>query len=218
MFTGIVQALGVVQAISRRSTGARLTVIAPDLQRPIIDGASICVSGACLTVVSSDESRIEFDVVPETLSRTTLGNLTAGKRVNLEPSLRAGDRMDGHVVQGHVDGTATIAEISSGPDGQVYSFKTEPQLMDYIIPKGSIAVDGISLTIARVGDHHIFSIALIPTTLRATTLGHASVGYRVNIETDILARTVVTTLRRYAAAPSAAGGGLTLEMLRENGW
>lgn len=219
MFTGIVQAMGVVQSVSRRSTGARLVVAAPELPRPIIDGASICVSGACLTIVGSDESRIEFDVVPETLSRTTLGSLAAGSRVNLEPSLRAGDHMDGHVVQGHIDGIATIRDIDTGPQGQMWTFRTDAEIMPYVIPKGSIAIDGISLTIARVGEDNTFAIALIPTTLRVTTLAHARTGDRVNVETDILARTVVTTMQRYSSAqPSAGAGGLTMDMLRENGW
>jgi riboflavin synthase len=114
MFTGIVQAMGVVQSISRRATSARIVLNAPDLPRPIADGASICVSGTCLTVVSSDPARLEFDVVHETLSRTTLGDLAPGSRVNLELSLRPSDRMDGHFVQGHVDGTAAIRQTGGG--------------------------------------------------------------------------------------------------------
>ncbi|MBI4579384.1 MAG: riboflavin synthase [Planctomycetes bacterium] len=227
MFTGIVQTMGVVQSVGRRPTGARLVVAAPELARPIADGASICVSGVCLTVVSSDESRIEFDVVPETLSRTTLGGLVPGSRVNLEASLRAGDPMDGHVVQGHVDGIARVRDIRSGGEGQLWTFKADADIMPYVIPKGSIAIDGISLTIARVERDNAFTIALIPTTLRRTTLGSARVGGRVNVETDILARTIVATLRRYRPTESATGdqpggadpgSGLTIEMLREQGW
>jgi riboflavin synthase alpha subunit len=220
MFTGIVQALGIVQNIHRRPTGARMVVNAPDLERPIADGASICVSGTCLTVVASDQTRIEFDVVHETLSLTTLGDLSAGARVNLEPSLRPSDRMDGHFVQGHIDGTARVRQIGSGSSGQLWTFEAPGELMPYIIPKGSIAIDGISLTIAGVQDN-TFGIALIPTTIERTTLGRTKAGDRVNIETDILVRTTVATLRRYPASgeqPARGGAGLTVAQLLENGW
>lgn len=221
MFTGIVQAMGVVQSIGRRATGARILLAAPDLPRPIADGASICVSGTCLTVVSSDSARIEFDVVHETLSRTTLGDLAPGSRVNLELSLRPSDRMDGHFVQGHIDGTGRIRQIGGGTDNPLWTFEAPADLMPYIVPKGSIAIDGVSLTIASVGPDNTFGIALIPTTLRATTLGQARPGDRVNVETDILVRTVVATLRRYFEAggrETPTPSGLTLEALRENGW
>jgi riboflavin synthase len=220
MFTGVVQCTGVVQSIVKRPTGVRIIINAPALERPIADGASICVSGTCLTAVKSDESRIEFDAIPETLSCSTLGSLGSGSRVNLEPALRAGDRMDGHVVQGHVDGTARVARIASGERGQVWTFATDAELMPYIIPKGSITIDGISLTIADIGKDNTFSVALIPTTLAMTTLAERRVGDRVNIETDILARTIVTTLQRYLDSTGSArpAGGLTVEMLREHGW
>jgi riboflavin synthase alpha subunit len=221
MFTGIVQAMGVVQSISRRATGARIVLAAPDLPRPIADGASISISGTCLTVVSSDPARLEFDVVHETLARTTLGDLAPGSRVNLEFSLRPSDRMDGHFVQGHVDGTARICQIGSGTANQLWTFEAPADLMPYIVPKGSIAIDGISLTIASVEPNNTFGIALIPTTLRATTLGQARVGDRVNVETDILVRTIVTTIRRYGEPGGRelrVPSGLTLDTLRENGW
>jgi riboflavin synthase alpha subunit len=220
MFTGIVQAVGTVERISRRATGARIVLSAPGLSRPIADGASICVSGTCLTVVSSDAVRIEFDAVHETLERTTLVDLAPGSRVNLEPSLRPSDRMDGHHVQGHVEGTGSILRVSDGSAGQLWRFEAPAELIPFIIPKGSIAIDGISLTIADIAENS-FSVALIPTTLELTTLGRARVGDRVNIETDILVRTIVTTMRRYfgAGRPDAtAGSGLTLETLLENGW
>lgn len=220
MFTGIVQAIGVVQSLHRRPTGVRMVVDAPDLARPIADGASICVSGACLTVVASDEVRLEFDVIQETLARTTLGGLSPGTRVNLEPSLRPVDRMDGHFVQGHVDGTAGLRRIPSGTAGGLWTFEAPGELMPYIIAKGSIAIDGVSLTIASVQDN-TFGIALIPATLERTTLGRLRPGDRVNIETDILVRTIVATLRRYSASgrePSPGGTGLTVEQLIEHGW
>jgi riboflavin synthase len=214
MFTGIIQAMGKVRTLSRGSAGARLALDAPDLPRPIADGASVCINGACLTVTQSDAIHIEFDVVPETLSRSTLGSLKPGDRVNLEASLRAGDRMDGHIVQGHVDGVARISEIANEAGGHVIRFAPDEALMPYIIPKGSVAIDGISLTIADVGGG-TFDIAIIPTTLEWTTLGSARVGDRVNVETDIVARTIVTTLQRMQGS---SDGGVTMEMLREHGF
>jgi riboflavin synthase len=215
MFTGIVQTMAVVRSIRRGSTAARLALDAPGLTRPIPPGASIAVSGVCLTVAADDQPRIEFDVIPETLSRSTLGSLAPGARVNLERALRAGDPLDGHIVQGHVDGIARVASVRTGDEGHVLSFDANADLMPFIIPKGSVAIDGVSLTIAAV-EAETFSVALIPTTLAITTLGLLKIGDRVNIETDILARTVVTTLRRLTG--TSGRPGLTVEALTENGW
>jgi riboflavin synthase len=224
MFTGTVQTVGVVRSIRQGSTAARLALDAPGLTRPIPLGSSIAVNGACLTVAACDEARVEFDVIPETLARSTLGGLTAGARVNLERALRAGDPLDGHMVQGHVDGIATLRSLRAGGGGHVLTFRAGAELMPFIIPKGSIAIDGVSLTIASV-ETDTFSVALIPTTLAVTTLGLLKVGDKVNIETDILARTIVTTLRRLygrGESPAAESGpppaALTVESLRENGW
>lgn len=224
MFTGIVQTMGVVRSVRQGSTTARLALDAPGLSRPIPLGSSIAVNGVCLTVAACDETRVEFDVIPETLARSTLGGLAAGARVNLERALRAGDPLDGHMVQGHVDGIATVQHIRTGEGGHVLTFRADTKLMPFIIPKGSIAIDGVSLTIATV-ETDTFSVALIPTTLAVTTLGLLKVGDKVNIETDILARTIVTTLRRlHGREGSPAGesphppGSLTVESLRENGW
>jgi len=215
MFTGIIQAVGVVRSMRPRPAGARLEVDAPDIERPIPDGASICVSGVCLTVVASDSTTLLFDVVPETLSRSTLGALHAGRRVNLEPSLRADGRLDGHIVQGHVDGQARVRRIERSAGGRVWTFTAADDLMPFIIPAGSIAVDGVSLTVAKV-EGSTFSVALIPVTLERTTLGELRVGDAVNIETDIIARTVVAGLRRMSSQGTA--GPLTVDMLHEQGW
>ena len=212
MFTGIVQSIGTVRLLRPAGSGVRLVLDAPRLRRPIADGASVCVSGACLTVVQSDSQTIEFDVIGETLNRSTLGSLKAGDRVNLETSLRVGDALDGHWVQGHVDAVASVRHI----DGDhVVTLEAPADVIPYIVPKGSIAIDGVSLTVVAVFDDR-FNVALIPTTLAATTLSGLRVGNRVNIETDIVARTVVTTLQRWREAQS--GHGVTMEMLREQGY
>ncbi len=215
MFTGIVQAMGVVRSIQRGSTGIRLTLEAPELDRPLPDGASVCVSGVCLTVTRSDEIGVEFDVVPETLLRSTLGSWSPGGRVNLERSLRAGEAMDGHLVQGHVDGIARAAAIRRGSEGHVVTFAADEVLMPFVIPKGSIAIDGVSLTIADA-NQNAFSVALIPTTLAATTLEFLAIGDRVNVETDVVARTIVTTMQRWGK--TAPPREITVELLREQGF
>ncbi|MGQ9650802.1 MAG: riboflavin synthase [Phycisphaerae bacterium] len=212
MFTGIVQALGTVRSVRSSGNEVRLVVDGPGLPRPILAGASVCVSGVCLTVTRCDAQAIEFDVVAETLSRSTLGNLKSGDRVNLERSLRATDHLDGHIVQGHVDGTAMVSRISSD---HTVTFEATEDLRPYLIPKGSIAIDGVSLTIADVSGRH-FSAALIPSTLAETTLGNLRVGDRVNIETDVLARTVVTTLQRWR--DGACEHGITMDLLQRQGY
>ena len=214
MFTGIVQSMGTVRTIQRGATHTRLIVEAPRLLRPIPDGSSICVSGVCLTVTSSTPSDIAFDVVPETLSCSTLAALSVGSQVNLERSLRVGDGLDGHMVQGHVDATARVLDVRKDSSGYRLSIAMEESIRDAIIPKGSVAIDGVSLTIACVGSA-CFEVAIIPTTAAATTLGTLRAGEQVNIETDILARTVVHTLKKtLSSSPSP----LSVEQLRENGW
>ncbi len=189
-----------------------MIVDAPDLRRPLPNGASVCVSGACLTVTHSNSQSIEFDVVGETLGRSTLGSLKPGDRVNLEASLRIGDSLDGHWVQGHVDGTACVRQISGD---HVVTFEASTDVIRYIVPKGSITIDGVSLTVVGVSDDR-FSVALIPATLAATTLSGLRVGDRVNVETDIVTRTVVHTLHRWRESQS--NQGLTMDMLREQGY
>jgi len=215
MFTGIVQAMGTVRSLQKLSAGARLVLDAPDLERPIHHGASICVNGACLTATNSEEFRIAFDIVPETLRCSTLGSLGPGDRVNLEQSLRPGDRLDGHMVQGHVDGIARAQQVRTSGADKLWTFSAEAHLMPFMIPKGSVAIDGVSLTIAGV-DRDTFTVALIPTTLAQTTLGSLRPGKRVNIETDIVARTIVATLQRWREAPGREP--ITIEMLQANGW
>jgi riboflavin synthase len=217
MFTGIIQTTGVVQSIHPGSDATRLVVDAPGLERPIARGSSICVNGACLTVTDADERHITFDVVPETASRTTIASWTTGHRVNLERSLCMGDPLDGHIVQGHVDGTATVTHVRRGREGHLIAFAAPPDIMTCVIPKGSIALDGVSLTIATVAaSGNAFTVAVIPTTLAITTLGQLRPGDRVNVETDILARTVITTLSRWHK--SGKSPEVTIELLQENGF
>lgn len=201
MFSGIIDAIGRVRE-SRETAGGRvLRVEAPaGYWNDVPAGASIAVDGVCLTLTRNDASAAEFDVIAETLRRTTLGERGAGHAVNLQKSLAVGDRIDGHFVQGHVDAVATVERVEQSAKESVWWFRPDAGAMDYITPKGSVAIDGISLTVAAV-EGGCFSVALIPTTLERTTLGSKREGDRVNIETDILTRTVVHYLRT-----SGAGG------------
>jgi len=215
MFTGITQTMGTVQSIQRGSAGTRLTLNAPHIPRPLIIGSSICVNGVCLTVVDSDDSNIEFDVVPETTDRSTLGSLKTGDRVNLENSLKLGDPMDGHMVQGHVDGIARVSEIRKDSQGHILTLTADDSVVRFVVPKGSVAVDGVSLTVAGATDRN-FSVALVPTTLEKTTLGLLQVNDSVNVETDILVRTIVHSMQRLKK--SSDTGTVTWDMLQKQGF
>lgn len=199
MFTGIVQAKVEIQSIEPRPFGRRLIIDRSNWQ-PTNDyvpghGDSICISGVCLTVVETSATTLSFDVIVETLNKTTLGDLQPGSAVNIEPSVTPNQPLGGHFMQGHVDATGEIASVTNSDAEWRVAIKPPAHLMAYIVPKGSIAIDGISLTIASVNED-TFDVALIPTTLELTTLGGANVGDMVNLETDILARTIVHQLRR----------------------
>lgn len=195
MFTGIVEELGRVRAVAPTDGGARVEIEAVVVLDDAVIGASIAVNGCCLTVVELTDGCWAADAVSETLSRTSLGSLRAGDRVNLERPVRLMDRLGGHLVQGHVDGVGTITEQQSLPDGSsLVTVGTPPDLTKYLVEKGSITVDGISLTVAGVG-RDAFSVAVIPHTLAVTTLGHTRVGDPVNLEVDILAKYVERLLR-----------------------
>jgi riboflavin synthase len=195
MFTGIVEELGEISAVTQRGDSAlvsvRSTVVGPGARH----GASICVNGVCLTVVGSHEVDgaadgscvIDFDVMAETLKRSVIGDLHSGERVNLERAVPVDGRLDGHVVQGHVDGTGVIVSRRPGDGWDAVRFSLPADLARYVAEKGSIAVDGISLTVTAVGVDW-FEVGLIPETLRATTLGHKVPGDAVNLETDVLAK------------------------------
>ena len=212
MFTGIIERTGTITATTPVSGGRRLRVDVGPIAREAALGASIAVSGVCLTVAHIDGTIVDFDVITETLERTTLGAKKPGDLVNLERSLRAGDRLDGHFVQGHVDGTATVDKIIASSKEHVVWLQPESHLRPYMIPKGSVAVDGVSLTIAAV-EGGLFSLALIPTTLELTTFGKLAKGHRVNLESDILARTIVHHLQAMSTS-----GGLDMESLLRAGF
>jgi riboflavin synthase len=192
VFTGIVEALGEVVGIDRGADSAVLRIAAPAISDDLVHGASIAVNGVCLTVVGwsgTDPVTVDFDVMGETLARSVLGRLQVGDRVNLERATRADARLDGHIVQGHVDGTATVAARTPGDAWETVRFELPTRLARYVAEKGSIAVDGVSLTVAGVGDDW-FEVGLIPETLRATTLGTRRPGDAVNLEVDVLAKYV----------------------------
>jgi riboflavin synthase len=212
MFTGIVECRGEVASRTGFSGGMRLGIKATFADDGVKLGDSIAVNGTCLTVAQIDGPFLEFDVITETLNKTNLGALRGDDAVNLERSLRVGDRIDGHWVQGHVDATARISRRIADSRQWVLWISPPPAIQPYIIRKGSIAIDGVSLTVADVSANE-FSVALIPTTLERTTLSQLDVGDLVNIETDLLVRTVVQTLAGMQAETS-----ISLEKLRQAGF
>jgi riboflavin synthase len=192
MFTGIVEERGVVRSLE----GGRLTVACRTVMHDSPIGASVAVSGTCLTVVERGDDHLVFDLSAETLARTSLGGLTAGRPVNLERPVSLAARLGGHLVQGHVDGVGAIARIEPSPDGgAVLRVDVPPELLPAVVSKGSITVDGVSLTVAELHADGI-SIALIPHTLAATTFGEASTGDPVNLEVDVIARYVERLMER----------------------
>ncbi len=222
MFTGLVQALGILSRVSQPGIGKRFTVSLSELAHAAIKpGDSICMNGVCLTVVTIANGNVQFDVITETLNRSTLGEKQIEDRLNLELSLRPDSYLGGHFVQGHVDAVGCVTAIQSQTENWRITIEVPTEHMAAIVPKGSIAIDGVSMTIAEV-ENNRFTIAVIPTTLHNTTLGHLKVGDRVNIETDILARTVVhwLNLQRQTRSVSASSptGGITMEKLIESGF
>jgi riboflavin synthase len=213
MFTGIIQKLCTVKASLRDGDTALLTVDLGQLVNQAKIGDSISINGVCLTVSKQAATQATFDVSGETLAKSTLGKLTSGIKVNIELALRADDRFGGHFVLGHVDGTATIKKIDKKANFATFTFAAAKDLLDQLIPKGSVAVDGISLTIAELNPNG-FTVAVIPQTLKETTLGQAKINDPVNIEIDIITKTV----RKYLQQLQPGKTGLTLEDLRQQGF
>jgi riboflavin synthase len=207
MFTGLVTDMGVVDRLEPRSGGARITIRPATL--PVDDlvlGESVACNGACLTVVERGGGRMSFDAVPETLARTTLGGWRPGTRVNLERALRLSDRLGGHLVQGHVDAVGQVVERVPEGQGARLAIALPASIAPLVAEKGSVAVDGVSLTVARVTRDR-FEVALIPETLARTVLGDAAPGTRVNLEADVVARHVAR-LREFAGSPGVSEGTL----------
>jgi riboflavin synthase len=189
MFTGIIEELGTVTGWQRTGDAARLTVRAPLAVSDASHGDSISVSGVCLTVVEQGPDWFTADVMAQTIAMSTFAAITEGSTVNIERAAQVGDRLGGHIVQGHIDGTSTVLSVDDGSAWRVVRFSLTAALAPLVASKGSISVDGVSLTVSNVG-RDWFEVSLIPETLAATTLGARGVGDSVNIETDILARHV----------------------------
>jgi riboflavin synthase len=194
VFTGLVETTARVRRVEPDSDGARLEVETP-LSAELSQGDSIAVNGVCLTAIDPDGERFHADVMAETLRRSSLGPLAAGDAVNVELPLRAGDRLGGHMVQGHVDGTGTVESVTDEGLARLVRIACDPGLLRYVVEKGSIAVDGVSLTVAAVDDS-TFTVSLIPETLARTTLGLAAAGRVVNLEVDVLAKYVEKLVTR----------------------
>ncbi|MDP6381509.1 MAG: riboflavin synthase [Phycisphaerae bacterium] len=212
MFTGLVEGIGHVAGAQRRGEGLRLRINLATLAEGVKVGDSINVSGACQTVVAIDGQVADFDSIPETLRLTTLGRLSVGEQVNLERSLAAGAPIGGHFVTGHVDGTGKVIENRASGGQHLIRVRVSAELARDMVPKGSIAIDGVSLTLVDVSAEE-FSVALIPLTLRHTTLGLRKSGDEVNIETDILAKYV----RKIISTQAGDSSGITEEKLRQSG-
>lgn len=215
MFTGIIRQIGTVLSVSPTPAGRRLVIALGILRDRLSAGDSVAVNGACLTAAELlPDGSAAFDAVAETLERTTLGDLAARGRVNLERALRLGEGLDGHLVQGHVDAVASVRRVDRAAGQCRITFAADAELTGQMVPKGSVAVDGVSLTLTDV-QRDSFGVAVIPTTLAETTLGDARAGQRVNVEVDLIGKYV----RRYlsAMAPDAAGG-LTMDKLRDAGF
>ncbi len=195
MFTGLVEDLGTVGTVETTAGGARLTV-STRLATQLGAGDSVAVNGVCLTAVERTPDGFTADVMNETLDRSSLAAAAGGVRVNLELALRADGRLGGHIVQGHVDGVGTVGEVRQDGLARWVTVRAEPGILRYVVQKGSIAIDGVSLTVASVEDEH-FSVSLIPETLARTTLGGAERGTRVNLEVDIMAKYAEKMLRAH---------------------
>ena len=195
MFTGIVETVGIIEKVEPGDDLTRLVVGAESIADGVKLGDSVAVNGGCLTVTSLLDGRFAFEAIPETMERTNLGDLKVGSRVNLERAMRAGDRLDGHIVQGHVDGVGTVrAVIQDGNDVRL-QVDCDPELADCVVEKGSIAIDGVSLTVSALLPSG-FEVALIPHTLEVTTLSDRQIHDRVNLEADVLGKYVKRYLER----------------------
>ena len=224
MFTGLVAELGSVERLAEGEDTCRLSVRARKVLGGLKVGDSVAVNGVCLTVTDLRSNGVTADVMPETVRRTTMHGLRPGDRVNLERALRLADGLDGHIVQGHVEGVGTVTKVRPEGNALVYTIAAPAELTPYIVEKGSVTVDGVSLTVIQAGDTE-FGVSLIPHTAAQTTLGYKKPGDTVNLETDILARYIGRFLSRRFGSPvgtaedgSRKDDGLTMDFLRRNGF
>jgi riboflavin synthase len=219
MFTGIIEGLGTVKAIQPAGQGKCFTVEADLVLDQTKIGDSIAVSGACLTAVAIDGKRFKVDVSPETLAKTTLGKAKIGKRVNLERALRLGDRLDGHLVSGHIDGMGVVKQKKPEGNAVVVTIVIPESLARYIIVKGSVAVDGISLTVNNCG-RNSFEVSIIPHTARLTTIGFKNIGAPVNIETDMIGKYVerFVTEKRHPDNNDTGESSIDMQFLAKTGF
>ena len=216
MFTGIVEELGKLVSLEMGSDSGVITVEANKVLEGCQPGDSIAVNGVCLTARSFGGGTFSADVMPETIRKTNLGNLKRGSMVNLERALTLSARLGGHLMLGHVDATGKIVSIRPEGNAIFYTFTAPAEIRRYLLPQGSIGIDGISLTIARL-EREQFSVSLIPHTVKVTTLGHNGTGYQVNLEADVLGKYVAKIMA--GGLPGGQGeGGLTLEKLAEGGF
>lgn len=216
MFTGIVEEMGAVKAVDQTLAGTRLRLLAKLILDDLPLGASVSVNGACLTVVDVDDQGFAVDVSPETLSVTTLGELATGDPVNLERAMKLSERIGGHLVSGHVDGVGEIASRRQDGNAVVLTIEAPPEIMRYCVPKGSMTVDGISMTINGVQDRS-FSLAVIPHTAQSTTLGMKQAGARVNLESDLIGKYVERLLQERGQLPKKPAPVIDKDYLQKKG-
>ena len=214
MFTGIIEEIGQIQAVKHGAASSRLTIQAAKILSDVQDGDSIAVNGVCLTVTSHGSGYFTADVMHESLRRSALGNLSQGSRVNLERAMAADGRFGGHIVAGHIDGTGMIEELRKEENAVWVKIRTTPEILELIVEKGSICIDGISLTVAEVSEKS-FQVSVIPHTGEETTLLKKKAGDRVNLENDIVGKYIKKFLT--PSEPAGKCGGLTMELLEEYG-
>ena len=214
MFTGIIEEVGTVKTVKRSGTSSFIEIEAQKVLEDIHLGDSIAVNGVCLTVTHFDGDIFRADVMNETLSRSSLGHLTPGSHVNLERAMASNGRFGGHIVSGHIDGTGTVSDVRNDGIAVWYTIDTSANLLRYIVEKGSIAIDGISLTVAKVTESS-FSVSIIPHTAAQTTLGTKKKGDIVNLENDIIGKYVEKLMRPTETVPQS---GITMDFLTKNGF
>ncbi|HOO62535.1 MAG TPA: riboflavin synthase [Synergistaceae bacterium] len=225
MFTGLVEARGIIQASERKRDVVRLCIAAPGFAEELVFGQSVAVAGACLTVTRLEGSRFWVDMMPETRETTILGFLSKGSAVNLERAMVAGNRFEGHIVAGHVDYVGTVAKILRSGDTRKITVSLDSEGMRYLVPKGSVTLNGVSLTVIECGED-FFSVGLIPTTLEHTTIGELREGVKVNVETDLLGKYVYHQLGLYGktsrwedmSSSESPRNSLDWDTLRKAGW